>query len=177
MEVQTSSGTYVGNRRPSERKEEADQSPISSPSLRLSAPSLRGLRVSGSRKVAHPVRVPTEGRVCRHTFSRGRARCQGPSPTVMKRGNFGLINRLANVLQCIKLLRQNTNNCFSLHIMCIHQLCTYKERISAVLQSKYQHIDDFLEQFGSSIVTKLERHLSGCYLFFSFTQHSYISPI
>ena len=45
------------------------QSPISSPSLRLSAPSLRGLRVSGSRKVAHPVRVPTEGRVCRHTFS------------------------------------------------------------------------------------------------------------
>ena len=70
------------------------QSPISSPSLRLSAPSLRGLRVSGSRKVAHPVRVPTEGRVCRHTFSRGRARCQGPSPTVMKRGNFGLINGL-----------------------------------------------------------------------------------
>ena len=70
------------------------QSPISSPSLRLSAPSLRGLRVSGSRKVARPVRVPTEGRVCRHTFSRGRARCQGPSPTVMKRGNFGLINGL-----------------------------------------------------------------------------------
>ena len=74
------------------------QSPISRPSLRLSVPSLRGLRVSGSRKVARPVRVPTEGRVCRHTFSRGRARCQGPSPTVMKRGNFGLINRLANVL-------------------------------------------------------------------------------
>ena len=67
---------------------------ISSPSLRLLAPLLRGLRVSGSRKVAHPVRVPTEGRVCRHTFSRGRARCQGPSPTVMKRGNFGLINGL-----------------------------------------------------------------------------------
>ena len=46
-----------------------------------------------------------------------------------------------------------------------------------VLQFIYQHIDNFLEQFGSSIVTKLERHLSGCYLFISFSKHSYTSLI